>query len=266
MSAEAMTDETYVPLSRGLEAHLPKLSGLALKLYIKSLIRAKFTGLNKGKFSASFSDLALELGVHYQSVYKAAKELKPYYITWKPARNQYGGTVFEVQRFKTVEDFALSHTTKSSTKSEVKASRKQGKSTPSNPHEQQGLLVPNNGNKGKNEKKETLPSEAAPAWDHAKAKFLERYGQEPDWSAQKHWQGVLRFVKKHSLEEFKKRWDCFIWTSDPYYSKQGGSLAWFCANADKFIEDGRVPVPGAKPNGGGKFAAYNRTGASLRER
>ncbi len=119
--------------------------------------------------------------------------------------------------------------------------------------------------KGSPKKNSALPSEAAPAWDHAKAKFLERYGQEPDWSAQKHWQGILRFVKKHSLEEFKKRWDCFIWTSDSYYSKQGGSLAWFCANADKFIEDVRVPIPAGKPNGGGKFAAYNRTGASLRK-
>ncbi len=257
-----MTDETYVPLSRGLEAHLPKLSGLALKLYIKSLIRAKFIGPDKGKFSASFSDLALELGVHYQSVYKAAKELKPYYITWKPARNQYGGTVFEVQRFKTVEDFALSHTTKSNTKSEVKASRKQGKSTSSNPHEQQELLIPNNGNK---ENKGLLPSEVNRAWDYAKAKFTERYREEPDWSADKHWQQLVRFMKKHPLEKFKARWDRFIWTTDSYDAKQGGSLAWFCANADKFIEDGRVPVRADKSNDSRKFAAYKRTAASLRE-
>lgn len=262
MSAEALTDETYVPLSRGLEAHLPKLSGLAVKLYIKSLIRAKFSGPDKGKFSASFSDLALELGVHYQSVYKAAKELKPYYITWKPARNQYGGTVFEVQRFKTVEDFALSHTTKSNTKSEVKASRKQGKSTPSNPQEQQGLLVPNNGNNGKNGKKETLPSEVALAWEHAKEKFLEKYGQEPDWSAKGHWPGILRFMKKHSLEEFRNRWDRFMWTTDSYYSKQGGSLAWFCANADKFIENQRPGAGAGKPHDGSKWDNFGRKAAA----
>ena len=254
MSVEAMTDETYVPLSRGLEAHLPKLSGLAVKLYIKSLIRAKFTGPDKGKFSASFSDLALELGVHYQSVYKAAKELKPYYITWKPARNQYGGTVFEVQRFKTVEDFALSHTTKSNTKSEVKASRKQGKSTPSNPYEQQELPIPNN---GKNGNKGLLPSEVNQAWDYAKAKFTERYREEPDWRADKHWQQLVRFMKHHSLEKFKARWDRFIWTTDSYCSNQGGSLAWFCTNADKFIEDARAPVRAGKPNGS-KWDGFGR--------
>ena len=240
MSVEAKTGETYVPLSRGLEAHLRKLSGLAVKLYIKSLIRARFIGPDKGKFSASFSDLALELGVHYQSVYKAAKELKPYYIIWKPARNQYGVTVFEVQRFKTVEDFAFSHITKSSTKSEVKASRKQGKSIPANSQEQKQLLVPKN---GKNRNNSLLPSEVNQAWDYAKAKFTERYGEEPDWSAHKHWQQLVRFMKKHSLEKFRARWDRFIWTTDSYCSKQGGSLAWFCANADKFIEDFSAPVP-----------------------
>lgn len=114
-------------------------------------------------------------------------------------------------------------------------------------------------------KKGALPSEAAPAWEYAKAKFLERYGEEPDWSADKHWQQLVRFMKKHSLEKFKSRWDRCIWTTDLYDSKQGRSLAWFCANSDRFIEAGRGVPRAGKPNGGGKFAAYNRTGASLRK-
>jgi hypothetical protein len=73
-------------------------------------------------------------------------------------------------------------------------------------------------------------------------------------------------MKKHSLEEFRNRWDRFIWTTDSYYSKQGGSLAWFCANSDRFIEDARPLVGGGKPNVGNKFAAYNRTAASLQEK
>ncbi len=251
MRTEVKIGETYVPLSRGLETHLRKLSGLAVKLYIKSLIRARFIGPDKGKFSASFSDLALELGVHYQSVYKAAKELKPYYITWEPARNQYGVTVFEVQRFKTAEDFALSRMTKSSTKSEVKASRKQGKSTPPNPHEQQELLAPNN---GENVEEGASPSGTRDAWDYAKGKFIERYNQEPDWSAKKHWQQLVRCVKKHSLDEFKRRWERYIWTTDPFYAKQRGSLAWFCTNSDYFIEGETQSTKVGKPNGGGKFA------------
>jgi hypothetical protein len=61
-------------------------------------------------------------------------------------------------------------------------------------------------------------------------------------------------VKKHSLDEFKRRWDCYIWTTDPFYAKQRGSLAWFCANSDYFIEGETQSTKTGKPNGGGKFA------------
>ncbi len=122
---------------------------------------------------------------------------------------------------------------------------------------------------GTPKKKGAASEGSAPAWDYAKAKFVERYKQEPDWSAQKHWLGITRFMKKHSLEEFKNRWDRFICTTDPYDSKQGGSLAWFCANADKFIEDGRVPVHAGKRNSHGhadpRLARFRGVGRTAKE-
>ena len=242
-----MTDETFVCLSRGWCEHLAKLSGNAVKLYNWLLIKAKFCGRDKGKVAASFREIGIELRVHFQTVHKAAKELMPKYITWEAAKNQHGVTIFTVQRYKAIEDFAVSRRAKS----RLTAEGQHVDSTPPNPHEQQKLLAPNN---GENVDKSASPSGTHDVWEYAKGKFVERYGQEPDWSARKHWQQLLRFVKKHSLEEFRNRWNCYIWTTDHYYQKQRGSLAWFCANSDYFIEGELQSTKTGKPNGGGKFA------------
>lgn len=253
-----MTGETYVPLSRGLREHLPKLSGNAIKLYLLLLMDAKFAGPDKGTFSISFRDLASDLSIDRQTAFKAARELRPYYIEWTPGKNQFNVTQFRVKKYKVILDFAVSHTTDGTTNGKRVAGRKNRPvdrqhtdSTPHNPHEQQDLLTP------KNERRKegvALPSEAPDAWEYAKAKFIEKYDQEPDWSARKHWQQLLRFMKKHSLEEFRKRWDRYIWTADHYYQKQRGSLAWFCANSDYFVEGETQSTKTGKPNGGGKFA------------
>ena len=42
-----------------------------------------------------------------------AKELRPYYVGWKAAKNQHDVTVFTVQRYKSVEDFGVSRRTQS---------------------------------------------------------------------------------------------------------------------------------------------------------
>ncbi len=71
------TTETYVPLSRGLKDHLPRMAkGCRLALYIYLLIEARHAGPHKGKVAVSFADLALFLGVHYQTIVKAAHGLK----------------------------------------------------------------------------------------------------------------------------------------------------------------------------------------------
>ncbi len=246
-----MTDETFECLSRGWCEHLAKLSGNAVKLYNWLLIKAKFCGPDKGKVAASFREIGMELRVHFQTVHEAAKELRPKYITWEAAKNQHGVTIFAVQRYTAIEDFAVSRRAKST----LTADRQHVDSTPPNPHKQQELLAPNN---KENRDKGAFPSGTHEAWDYAKGKFVERYTQEPDWSAKKHWQQLLRFMKKHPLEEFRNRWDHYIWTTDNYYQKQRGSLAWFCANSDYFIEGELQSTKTGKPNGGGKFGAFNR--------
>ncbi len=138
-----MTDETFVCLSRGWCEHLAKLSGNAVKLYNWLLIKAKFSGPDKGKVAASFRDIGMELRVHFQTAYKAAQELRPRYITWEPAKNQYGVTVFTVSRYKAIEDFAVSRRAKS----RLTADRQHVDSTPPNQHKQQELLAPKKGDK-----------------------------------------------------------------------------------------------------------------------
>jgi len=83
------TNETYVPLSRGLKDHLPGMAkGYRLNLYIYLLIEARHSGPNRGKVAVSFSDLALFFDVHYQTIVKAARGLKEDgYITYQPAKS-----------------------------------------------------------------------------------------------------------------------------------------------------------------------------------
>ena len=147
--ATPKTSETYVPLSRGWRAHLRKLSGNAVKLYNLLLIDAKFSGGAKGTVAATFRELAEDLNIHRQSAFKAAKELRPHYLTWTPAMNQHDLTVFTVQRYKAIADFAVSRRADSAADSRRAAGRnnrpaslRQGYSTPRNPNEQQELQLP----------------------------------------------------------------------------------------------------------------------------
>ena len=152
--------ETYVTLSRGLREHLAKLSGNATKLYVLLLIDAKFAEPDKGKVAASFKDLAVALGIHKSSVVRAARELRPHYIRWQSAANQYGVTIFTVQRYKVVADFAgaPAHQQKSASTTSAPAERVQAPpahqrvySTARNPHGQQGLSASNKGEKREEE-------------------------------------------------------------------------------------------------------------------
>ncbi len=266
-AATSKTSETYVPLSRGWRAHLRKLSGNAVKLYNLLLIDAKFSGDAKGTVAATFRELAEDLNIHRQSAFKAAKELRPHYLTWTPAINQHDLTVFTVQRYKAIADFAVSCRTDGSppavsrrTDGEELPSHiglRQGYSTPRNPNKQQGLQTPNNERK---KRKSAFPSETHEAWEYAKAGYVRRYQQEPDWAHKKHWNQLSALMTrkgKDFLPEFKRRWDRFMESTDQWHEKQHGSLGWFCGESDKFADDPRRARP-IKTNGTGKFAAYSR--------
>jgi hypothetical protein len=105
-----ISPESYAPVSRGLREHLSKMSGNAVKLYLELLLSAVFIGPRKGQVALSFAELALNLKMHKQTVHRAARELTPYFIDWEPAKNQHGVTVFTVQRYKAIKDFAVSRT------------------------------------------------------------------------------------------------------------------------------------------------------------
>jgi hypothetical protein len=125
------TAETYVPLSRGIREHLCKLSGNAVKVYIYLLTTASFAGPKRGQVVTSFEDLASDLGMHRSTVYKATRKLRPYYVEWAPAKNQHDVTIFTIQKYKSVEDFAYSRTATSretAGKRQVDGTRRNGMS------------------------------------------------------------------------------------------------------------------------------------------
>jgi hypothetical protein len=104
----AISSESYAPVSRGLLEHLPTMSGNAVKLYLDLLLNAAFSGPNKGQVAVSFAELALKLRMHKQTVHAAARELRPYFIDWSGAKNQHSVTVFVIQKYKSIKDFAVS--------------------------------------------------------------------------------------------------------------------------------------------------------------
>jgi hypothetical protein len=87
------------------------LSGRAVKLYVELLLAANFAGQHKGKVAATFAELSIRLNMHRITVFKAAKELRPRYIIWDPAKNQFDTTIFTIQKYKSVQDFACSRRT-----------------------------------------------------------------------------------------------------------------------------------------------------------
>jgi hypothetical protein len=86
------------------------MTGNAVKLYLDLLLNAAFAGTTKGQVAASFAELGLRLGMHRQTVYKAARKLKPYFIDWQSAKNQHDVTIFTIQKYKSIKDFAVSRT------------------------------------------------------------------------------------------------------------------------------------------------------------
>jgi hypothetical protein len=105
------SSESYAPVSRGLRKHLAEMTGNAVKLYLELLLSAAFAGPKKGQVAVSFEELAMNLKMHKQTAYKTARTLRPYFIDWEAAKNQHDVTVFTIQRYKSIKDFAVSRTT-----------------------------------------------------------------------------------------------------------------------------------------------------------
>lgn len=105
------TTETYVPLSRGLLDHLPRISGTCLKIYLAMLILAKPVGDDRGQLRISVRDLSEVTGIGIRHIQNGVAFLCEHgYITRiNLGTNQYATTAFRVERYKTVADFAVSH-------------------------------------------------------------------------------------------------------------------------------------------------------------
>jgi len=147
------TDETWVPLSRGIEEHLPRMvGGCRAALWLLLLVRAQHSGPNRGKVNATFRELADALGVGYSTAYRAAQDLKKVgLIAYEPAPNQHRPTAFTVSKYKGVGDFhpivALINSEESSKTALINnetAAKKQRKSKPDKVTNISELQDPNN--------------------------------------------------------------------------------------------------------------------------
>ena len=147
------TNETYLPLSRGIREHLPKMvkeCRLARYVYDLLLIDAHHTGDMRGKVAISIREIATFLGVNYYTVYKAVRWLKENgYITYEPAKNQNSATLFTITKYKTVADFPSPGAFGPETKGGAKAGQRRGKSKSDGDSSTNELQDPNNSNNGK---------------------------------------------------------------------------------------------------------------------
>lgn len=142
------TDETYLPLSRGIRDHLPKMvkeCRLARYVYDLLLIDAHHTGELRGKVAISIREIATFLGVHYQTAYDAVRWLKENrYITYEPAKNQNSATLFTIVKYKTVHDFPPPGAFSRGTKGSLKAPLKRPKNESARDSDINELQDPNN--------------------------------------------------------------------------------------------------------------------------
>ena len=104
-----LTNETYVPLSRGLLKHLKGMTGNEIKIYLYLLMRATVTGERKGMLACPIRSIAEEVGMNYTLVWRALKRLTPRYIDYEPAKNQFDVTAFKVKKYKNIKDYAVSY-------------------------------------------------------------------------------------------------------------------------------------------------------------
>ncbi len=114
-SGGSRTTETWLPLSRGLDEHLAKMSGNAVKVFMHLLMSAMHAGPNRATYATTLNAMAVHLGMSYETLRRAVIELTSGgYIEQTPAKNQHQTTVFRILQYKGVADFAH-HTSADST-------------------------------------------------------------------------------------------------------------------------------------------------------
>jgi hypothetical protein len=124
--------------------------------------------------------------------------------------------------------------------------------------------------KEKKEKKNAAAKTAPPA-DQRRQPFLEaaykafadHFGQKPSWQG-KDWKQlkILLAATGVPLEEMQARWRHYLASTEPFTVKKGGSLAYFCANFDAFI-NGPLLAP-EKGTSHGKLTGDDLTRANLK--
>ena len=95
------------------------------------------------------------------------------------------------------------------------------------------------------EEKKNLAAKTAPPdprhktfFDFAYEAFRMKFMQPPAWGAQ-HAKGLQSFLKRSpqtTLEEWQRRYRAFLASTDRFYQQQRGSLLFFAAKFDAFIE------------------------------
>ena len=150
MRSTTPSSESYAPFSRGFRKHLAEMSGNAVKLYVELLLAADFAGPRKGQVAATFAELAARLKMHRTTVYKAARKLRPRYITWEGAKNQLDTTIFTIQKYKAVEDFACSRRATSGETAGERRGNGRGTALPATGSEHRELPTPKKFNNKEN--------------------------------------------------------------------------------------------------------------------
>jgi hypothetical protein len=93
--------------------------------------------------------------------------------------------------------------------------------------------------------------------------FADHFGQKPSWHG-KDWKQlkILLAATDVPLEEMQARWRHYLASTEPFTVKKGGSLAYFCANFDAFI-NGPLLAP-EKGRSHGKLTGDDLTRANLK--
>ncbi|MDD3927127.1 MAG: hypothetical protein PHT33_10780 [bacterium] len=106
-----MTDETYVPLSRGLLDHMANMSPVETKVYITLLMMASpfDRGTGKGCVSVSLRDIGDCVRIQPVRVGAAIKALVDgkYIEVVSVGKNQWQSSIYRISKYKTVGDFAV---------------------------------------------------------------------------------------------------------------------------------------------------------------